>query len=412
MPLVKMPSGQAAVQLQAPDRQSMKQEKATRFESFEELEEEFMGSDMEESLLHSNRASNIKPSLPQRSEKRASRLLDNIMMDLSIMNGSKERVAEQQIEVSDPHEQYLSSEEDVSFSDYDDDLDSLMDFESSPEIGTDGGSPPGSRGSSHKSMEDTARVVSFLTVGKPQIINIQLPSPKKSKAPPIDLGITLRPSPLKIRSSSAIRPYSVTSTRSLPYANMSRSQTMPFASSTSLPSTAAPLPTRKSSRMTSNLSSLNTDTKPMFLATDPFPQVATPASTTSTSSSPTPKTPKSPISMAAAAWKTGLSRTFSIGRKSLTSGNSRPQTSGNISHDQTLLPHSEEGDEWNRHQQRQRAVTTPQTPSGEPMHYDDAMKGAAHGRPELQTKDRTYSLGMYGLGRRKGMRGRSDRYVG
>ena len=417
MPRMKMPSGPTAVQLQVSDHQSMKsmkQGKDASFENFEELEDEFMVSDMDGSILNSNRSSNIKPSLPQRSEKRASKLLDNILMDLSSMDISKEQVAEQQIDVSDPHEQYLSSEEDISFSDYDDDLDSLVDFESSPESGIDGGSPPGSRGSSRKSQEDTARVVSFVTAGKPQIINIQIPSPQKSKPRPIDLGITLRPSPLKIHSTSAIRPLSVASTSSLPYGSMSRSRTMAFGSSPSLPIAEIAAPSRKASRLTSNLSSLDTNTKPSFLTSDPFPKVSIPPSTPNTPSSPTPKTPKTPktpITMAAAAWKTSISRTLSIGRKHAAPVLSRAQTSAIVSHDQTLVTHSE-GNEMNHQQQRQRAATTPQTPSWEPLQYDNVMKDSVGGRSHMQTKERTYSLGMYGLGRRKGMRGRNDRYVG
>ncbi|KAG9244945.1 hypothetical protein BJ878DRAFT_401009, partial [Calycina marina] len=116
------------------------------FGDFEEVNNEYSDSDMEGSVMNRNNSS-LRPALPQRSEKRNSRHMESTVELLSL-EISTEKTIGQRVEASDPHEQYLSSEEDVSFSEYDDDLDSLMDFESSPETGTEAGTPPGSRGSS------------------------------------------------------------------------------------------------------------------------------------------------------------------------------------------------------------------------------------------------------------------------
>jgi len=72
----------------------------------------------------------------------------------------------------------------------------------------------------------------------------------------------------------------------------------------------------------------------------------------------------------------------------------------------------DENDPW---KQRQRAVTTPQTPHEGPIRYQDIINGAIKAPPPAPpspTKERKLSLGMRGLSRRKSVRGRSDRYLG
>ncbi|EHL01361.1 hypothetical protein M7I_2694 [Glarea lozoyensis 74030] len=68
------------------------------------------------------------PAVPARSEKRASKLLKELMMDLENMEVPKEKEMDKKSVVEDdPHELYLSSEEEGSLSD--DYADSLLDFE-------------------------------------------------------------------------------------------------------------------------------------------------------------------------------------------------------------------------------------------------------------------------------------------
>ena len=113
------------------------------------------------------------PALPQRSEKRASMILNNIMLDLQNMEGFNSKSASStklsQEASFDPHESYLSSEEDASLSD--DGEDSLLDFEAESPATENEEQKIHSRTSSRGSQEE-ARVVSFTMVSKPKIIEI------------------------------------------------------------------------------------------------------------------------------------------------------------------------------------------------------------------------------------------------
>jgi hypothetical protein len=290
------------------------------YEYFEEYDqEECDDSDMEGSIIHRGRPKKpVKPPVvPQRSEKRASKLLENVMLELQNLDGSRQK-EEDKISIlheSDPHELYLSSEEDASFSDdYDDSPTDIEEGTSSEDAKATRASS--SRASSRKSQEDTARVVSFTSVGKPQIIEINVPNTSPSTANKrITLNLesltsfhtptstpqksTRRPTPLRLYP--ALRRMSISSVTSLYSPTHSSTTGDAYAASTtnlSLMSsnTNTSLTPRKSSRLASNLTSLVTNTKNSFhsasqsahtfLNSDPF---ATPTSTISTSYIPSSK---------------------------------------------------------------------------------------------------------------------------
>lgn len=333
-------------QQQQQDSEDVRGEKVGGYENFEEFDEEdeCVDSDMEGSIIHRGRPKKAvkAPALPQRSEKRTSMLLQNVMLELQSLDGSREKEADNVsiVQESDPLELYLSSEEDASLSDdYDD---TLSDFEETGSEDVEGTRESSSRASSRKSQEDTARVVSFISVGKPQIIDIYVPSispsttnnryslnlenldsfnntptssPQKS---------TRRPTPLKLYP--AIRRMSISSITASHFSSSSSpAYVHPYAASTtnlSFGTTSTctpvpqPLPPRKSSRLGNNLTSLITNAKASFLHSDPFS-----GSTSYIPTSPntymkeredtevqSPVTPKTPTSMAAAAWKKTLSR--------------------------------------------------------------------------------------------------------
>jgi hypothetical protein len=104
------------------------------------------------------------------------------MLELQSLDGSEQKEDKMAIvQESDPHELYLSSEEDASFSDdYDN---SISDFEEDMSLeDAEAARACSSRASSRKSQEDTARIVSFISVGKPQIVDIYVPNTSPSTA--------------------------------------------------------------------------------------------------------------------------------------------------------------------------------------------------------------------------------------
>jgi len=426
MPLIKnaVPTGDdQSTSVQVQDHELAKEERDSGYEDFEELDDEYVDSDMEGSILDRPRPKKMlkPPALPQRSDKRASKILENIMLELKTLDGSTpSKEAEHKLQVADPHELYLSSEEDDSLSDEYSDSESLVDF--SPIDEAEAHSAPSSRGSSRRSQEDTAKLVSFTSVGKPQLVEIYLPSPAKKHSKVIDcddemsyLSKARRPAPLKLYPS-ALRRLSISSTRTFSTTSYITG-TLPHESTPSLTT----LPPRKSSKLASNISSLVTSTKHAFLSSDPYPahEAKELIMPTDSESNPTPPTPKTPISMAASAWKTSaLSRTISKARKPSMPKLSLAYTAGvvptrkglGISVDGDVVDQLEELDPW---KQRQRAATTPQTASEGPVRYEDIMKNAIKAPPVSYspTKERKLSLGMRGLSRRKSIRGK-DRYVG
>jgi hypothetical protein len=174
----------ALVQQQRKQEVREEKDKDSGYEDFEEFDQdECVDAYMEGSVVSRGRLEQpVKtPALPQRSDKRASRLLENVMLELQSLDGSKQKEEDKIsiVQESDPHELYLSSEEDASFSDdYDD---SISDFEEDMNLEDAEAARPFSSGaSSRKSQEDTARIVSFISVGKPQIVDIYVPNTSPS----------------------------------------------------------------------------------------------------------------------------------------------------------------------------------------------------------------------------------------
>lgn len=153
-------------------------------EVLSDYEDLLVDNDMDGEILSLPAAgNNIPPALPQRSQKRVSRLLDNVMVELQNLDGKMP--VEEKSESLDPHEWYLSSEEDGSLSG-DEDLDSEVEF--GPPSVSDGEAlqSRSSRSSSLNSEKDiTVRTITFKPAGKPRIIDIPVRGSPVRKHPPI-----------------------------------------------------------------------------------------------------------------------------------------------------------------------------------------------------------------------------------
>jgi hypothetical protein len=401
---------------------TVEEEHDAGYEAFEDFVDEFLRSDMEASILDLSRAKQTHPpALPQRSDRRLSRAFEIAMVELKSLDGSTtQKEVEQETEVSDPHERYLSSEEDASLSD---DSESLLEFESSSSEMDSPRAPP-SRASSKKSQEDMATVVSFTAVGKPRLIEISPNFSVSKTQEPVSFDtasiapLPKRRRPVPIMYPSPLRYRSVSSTGST-QAQVSNTviQPQPHESNASPPS----LPPRKSSRAASNVPTNVAPTKHEFMISNPFPVIEAEELSLSnfeSSSESTAVTPKTPITMAAAAWKTGLNRTLSKARKHSMPRMSLAYTAGVVAPRTMSKPgladmiEEEEPVELDPWKQRQRSATTPQTPHEGPVRYADIMGNARKPAPYIPGHARNLSLGMRGLTRRKSVRGRSDRYLG
>ncbi|KAE8441523.1 hypothetical protein EG329_004869 [Mollisiaceae sp. DMI_Dod_QoI] len=341
LPLRETVEDLQATSLHSQHQDSVRDEKDkdSGYEDFEEYDDECLSSDMEGSVIHRGRPKKVvrAPAIPARNEKRASKILESVMIELKTLDGAETKDADSRsmVQESDPHESYLSSEEDASLSD--DYEDSLNEFEgTSSSDATSETRESFSRSSRRESQEDTARVVSFICVGKPQIVDIFIPSNHTSPVEGLPKRHSMnmdaltaltqahslaksarRPMPLKLYPSSVHR-MSISSMTSSHTSNSSTYAAPTTASTTNLTS----LPPRKSSRLALNINSLVTSTRNTltssfsapatipsnsFLSVDPFAQDA--------SRTDEPTTPKTPTSIAAAAWKRGISKTLSKARK-------------------------------------------------------------------------------------------------
>lgn len=414
-----------------------KENKDSGYEDFEEFggAEAFEDSDMEGSVLHRPRPKKpVKaPALPQRSDKRASKMLENVMLELKNLDVSKSKEGDQQSILEDPHELYLSSEEDASLSD--DYEDSLIEFDTTGTNETERATSSSSTASSRKPQEVTARVVSFTLVSKPQIIDIYIPSPSQ-KRHSLALSQTTstqskptprRPSPLKLYPSS-IRRMSISSVASISTHNSSA----PTAAS------REEFPSRKSRNFASNLTNLVTGTKSSlqslaqhnhsFLNSDPFPAQEANEDTQQDENG-TPITPRTPTSMTAAAWKRGFNRTLSKARKTsmpklnlaYTAGvvTSRNSSKFNLAAatasvaDLGSVNNGREKEESEERKPIRRSVTMPippTTPHEGPLRYEDIMKNVIRAPPPpplaSPKERRSGGLGMMGLGRKKSVKGK------
>ncbi|TGO25606.1 hypothetical protein BPAE_0076g00070 [Botrytis paeoniae] len=172
MPLMKnlFPSRELEI-----ERPNSRASQPSNFANFEYDDDSNLESEMEATVMNRPRPKKKPsmpkvPTIPQRNSKRTSKIMNNVMSELKCLDGfkaTKEVVEEKESEISDPHELYLSSEEDASLSD----TDSLLDFEATPPSDYDG-----SRSSSRASAQVTARVVSFTLVSRPRVIEIPRPN--------------------------------------------------------------------------------------------------------------------------------------------------------------------------------------------------------------------------------------------
>lgn len=209
------------------------------YSDFEEGEEDDVDMDGN-SVLHRPRPRKLVPDLPARSQLRASRVLENLTIQLNDLEQAALDDAKRQ-NVEDPHEHYLSSEEEASESadEYDESI-----------IELDSDRPPSSRASSRQSYEETAHVVSFMFVGRPTLVEITLEKP--SSTIHLQRLSSRRPSPLRLTPST-----SMTSLRAH----------RPTTSRTS--SLGAPTNTLSGRASKSSLSKLAS--KANFLSHDPYP---------------------------------------------------------------------------------------------------------------------------------------------
>ncbi|ESZ93086.1 hypothetical protein SBOR_6516 [Sclerotinia borealis F-4128] len=176
MPLMKKSFPSRELEIERPNSRASI---VSSFANFDYDDNSNIDIDMEASVMNRSRPKKTPsmpkipkiPTIPQRNSKRTSTILNNVMTELKCMDGfeaTKEVVVEEpESEISNPHELYLSSEEDASLSD----TDSILDFEIAPPA-----KHPGPRSSSRASAEVTARVVSFTLVSKPRVVEIPRPT--------------------------------------------------------------------------------------------------------------------------------------------------------------------------------------------------------------------------------------------
>ncbi|KAK6580893.1 hypothetical protein PZA11_006381 [Diplocarpon coronariae] len=410
------------------------------------------------------------PALPSRSLRRTSTMLDNVMLELETMAGERPTeaksppLAQLEEEEHDPHELYLSSEEDASLSGDYDDPGFLLDFDASCGSEDESGPSAAASRASSRSREVTATVVNFTVVGRPQIVDITIPAsqPSPSPRPPGRLSApvmpagaparpgTRRPPPLNLHQA---RPTSVATTTghfgsaSYTPALHTHSSMVSLPSCSSSHPAATPYPHRKSSRLAAivmAMTSKNTLSAPStasstpaaaahpFLDSDPFatPGHADPPLTPSgVDAAGAPRTPTA----AAAHWKKSLSRTLSKARKpSLHKLNSAyntllasattagpatlPTLTRVTSHPEPLTPRLLEPNAPSPDRESdtavRRAETVPVTPSPReaPADVRDGMRGAGRvpppipdaARPRPREGRKSFSLAV---GRRKSIKG-------
>lgn len=442
-------------------KEAVRDEKDTDsgYEDFQDFDEEScLDSDMEGSILHRPRPKKVvkTPVLPQRNERRTSKILDNVVLELQSMDGSKSKDTDStsRMQEEDPLEQYLSSEEDASLSDDYEDTESLMDFEgdnSADEDKPESASRPASR----KSQEITATVVSFMLVGKPHIVEITISSTHTSPITPSDetkevslnfstsTAITQAPSPAPSQMRPALRrpaPLNLqTPTHQRIGSSSSMSSYIPPSSKPAALSVLTSHPQRKSSRLASlvtstkaTLSSLSASSAHSFLDSDPF------ARTNSNTQPPltpithtAPVTPSTPSSISP--WKKSIARSLAKARKpslqklngmynaGLSANESRnsvatmPVLERITSGPEPTTPNSaEESSAVNEREvdvSVRRAETLPLAtmPRGDSLSYRDSMIIAAGPPPEPveqpRERDSRRSFSMT-LGRRKSLKGR------
>jgi hypothetical protein len=354
-------------------------------------------------LLHAGRT---PPPLPPRSQKRVSRLLGNVMIELKSLDGSPvEKRAS-----PDPHEWYLSSEEDGSLSgDNDDDLESLVEL--GPPSSEPGALPP--RSSSLDSQTSPVRAISFRPAGKPRIIDIRVrsrPARKQSLASynglPAGSSFSDLWEPVPAPGPPALPPRGPASMKS------TATEPVPRSSQPSRrEARSGSLSLRKTSRLSFSTSPFTTVSAHPFPNSDHYPQGETNEFSLEDSSanwhqllkplpSPpppqTPKTPKTPSSHHTRA----LSKSHrpAIHRISHSHSHSHHRVASRPGLAAVAEEHHADVPAWNH---LRRSATSPQTrhewPVARPWHPSSA-------------KDQSMRPGVKGIQRRKGVKGRSERH--
>jgi len=332
------------------------------------------------SILNQPRMSKVAlPAIPPKSELRASRILENLTIELETLEKAalEEKSKDQSVE-SDPYKSYLSSEEEGS--------ESADEFDESI-VELDSDRPPSSRASSSCSHEDTARVVSFMFVGKPQLVEVVSHDRSSLKRRSTDRSESResrrRPSPLRLIPGSTLSPRT-----------------------SSLTSSSKNLPLRQYTLPDAAASTLSVASKHSFLQSDPF-RTPNPNEVEKVSSS-SDAFPKTPTSINTA-WKGGIlgvTRTLSKAAKKKPS---MPKLS---------LPNTSASP---RHPPGTPTTATPNTatpisasspmprPSQDqgPVNYQDILRGAIRGAPppSPNLKTKSSSLFLLGMTRRRSIKG-------
>lgn len=324
------------------------------------------------------------PAVPPRSELRASRIFENLTIELEALEKAalEGKLRDQQVE-SDPYKSYLSSEEEGS--------ESADEFDQSI-VEIDSDRSPSPRASSRCSHEDTARVVSFMFVGKPQLVEVASHD---------------RPASLKQRSTDRSEESRESRRRPSPLRlipNPTGLSTLSTRTS-SLAASSKILPLRLYTHPVAAASTLSVaSSKHSFLQSDPFP---TPnpndVEKVSSSSDAFPKTPTSTN----AAWKgsiLGVTRTLSKAVKkrpsmpklSLTYASASPrQPSGTptTATPNTATPISASS-----------PMPRPSQDQG-PVNYQDILRNVIRAPPPVSPSLKTKSSSLLGMARRKSIKG-------
>lgn len=203
------------------------------------------------------------PIIPIQDQVRASRIFENLTIQLNDLKKAAEYDVhyKKHIVEDDPHETYLSSEEDGSMS-TDESIEDVDETYVELEAESCSSKSPSLRRSS---VEDTARAIIVRSVGKPHLVSIGSPSSPSTMPEIPSRSTSRRPQPLRLHSlprTSSLAARSP-STGSLPTYAHTPSNALPMRPETS--------PERSNARMTSP--AIATAASPSNLEfTDAFPQ--------------------------------------------------------------------------------------------------------------------------------------------
>jgi hypothetical protein len=343
----------------------------SEIDDFQERNEEMSDG----SILDQPRLSKtVVPAVPPRSELRASRIFENLSIELEALEKAQleEKLKDQPAE-SDPYKSYLSSEEEGS--------ESADEFDESI-VELDSDRSPSSRASSRCSHEDTARVVAFMFVGKPQLV---------------DVASHDRPASLKRRSTDISIESRESRRRPSPLRLLPTISGLTLSTRTSPLNSSKNLPLRQYTHPTAAASTPSVASKNSFLQSDPFP---TPnpneVEKVSSSSDAFPKTPTG-INVA---WKgsiLGVTRTLSKAAKkkpsmpklSLASTSTslrQPPRSPTTATPNTATPLSASS-----------PMSRPSQDQG-PVNYKDIMRSVIREPPPKSPSLKTKSSSLLGLG--------------